>query len=182
MNDPAGLPLALYQANLELQARIGRLIQESSRHWLDFGQRLAGGMAGPEPGLQAMLRSQDWQALASLPAEAFWRQLQPRPDDHVAIAQIAVAAQTAFSRGLQDAVQDWQRRTVGALDDAGLTAAVSDPAWEALFRSWRALMPPLPGQDAGGAPTPTPAPRKRPAGKPAACAAAAKKGAPRPRR
>ena len=40
MNDPTDLPLALYQANFDLQVRIGELLQDSGRHWLEFGQRL----------------------------------------------------------------------------------------------------------------------------------------------
>lgn len=164
MKDPTGLPLALYHANTGLQARIGALIQDGSRYWLEFGQRLLNdGIVESGAELQELLRTQDWQKLATLPAEAFWRQLQQRFGDQQAAAQIAVAAQTAFARGLQDAVQDWQRETAEALDGAGLAFPVGDPDWSRLFSAWEPLL-------AGAAPTakkPTTATAGRPAAKPA---------------
>ena len=141
MKNPTGLPLALYHANAALQARIGSLIQDGGQHWLDFSQRLINdGLVESGAELQELMRSQDWQALASLPAEAFWRQLQQRFGDQQAATQIMVAAHTAFARGLQDAVQDWQRETVEALDAAGLGLPAGDPDWSRLFSAWEPLL------------------------------------------
>jgi len=147
MKDPTALPLSLYQANADLQTRIGALIQDSGRQWLDYARRLVGDcVAEGNAGLQGVLLAQDWQRLAALPADAFWRQLQQRFGDQQATAQAAVAAQTAFANGLQEALGDWQRDTAAALDEAGLAYPALDPDWSLLF-SWE---PPQPAGAATG--------------------------------
>ena len=85
MKDPTALPLALYRANSELQSRLAELVQDSALMWLEFGQRMINeGMVDDSSDVQEMLRTQDWQKLLSLPADAFWRQLQQRFGDHQA--------------------------------------------------------------------------------------------------
>ena len=107
MSNANTLPLDLYKANLELQVRIGKLFQEGGKQWLDYGYRLASdGIAESDAEIAQLLQSEDWQKLATLPAEAFWRQLQQRFGDSQAAAQIAITAQTGFAHGLQEAVQD----------------------------------------------------------------------------
>lgn len=136
MNDPTALPLALYQANLALQTRLGELVQAGGRHWLEFGQRLVNdGLVENNIELQEILRTLDWQKLAALPADAFWRQMQQRFGDQQAAAQLTVAAQSAFAHELQDALGAWQRDTIAALDDAGfgLAAPVVSSDWTVLF-------------------------------------------------
>jgi len=183
MNDPTALPLALYQANAALQARLGQLLQASGQHWLELGQRLfQDGLADARAGQDQLSRaSGDWQALAALPAEAFWRQLQQRFGDQQAATQVAVAAQTAFARGLQEALQAWQEDTVQALEAAGLALPLSGD-WAALFAHW----PPPPGRAsqaaASASPATGPAPRRRPRKTAPAAKPAAKRTSPRPRR
>lgn len=136
MNDPTALPIALYQANLALQTRLGELVQAGGRHWLEFGQRLVNdGLVENSIELQEILRTLDWQKLAALPADAFWRQMQQRFGDQQAATQLAVAAQSAFAHELQDALGAWQRDTIAALDDAGfgLAAPVVSSDWTVLF-------------------------------------------------
>src|SRR5690606_14383958 len=109
MKAQTALPQALYRTNLQLQARLAALLQDTARQWLDFWQRLVEeGVLESDAGLQALGRH-DWQALAALPADAFWRQVQQRFGDQQAAAQVAVAVQAAFARGLQDAMRDWRR-------------------------------------------------------------------------
>lgn len=144
-HDTAGntaLPLNLYKANLELQVRINKLLQESARQWLDMGNRLVGdGIAESNAEVESLLQAQDWQKLASLPAETFWRQLQQRFGDSQAATQIAISAQTAFTTGLQQAVQTWQKETASAVgtaaNDAALNAA--NKAWESAVQQWSGL-------------------------------------------
>lgn len=180
MKGPNGLPQALYRANLQLQARIAELLQDGSRQWLDFGQRLV------EEGLlerDAELRSlgrHDWQALAALPADAFWRQVQQRFGDQQAAAQVSVAVQAAFARGLQEAMREWRRDTAAALDGAGLGFPVDNPMWSALFQGWDALPGLVPGFP-GHAPTAS-ATASPPGGTPAAPRARPAKSAPRTRK
>ncbi|MCD9029036.1 phasin family protein [Luteimonas sp. BDR2-5] len=158
MNDVTGVPLRLYRANLELQARIGSLLQQSGTHWLDFAQRLAGdGIAESNAELATVLKAGDWEKLATLPVDIFWRQLQQRVGDSQEAAQIAVNAQTEFAGGVQEALIAWQKETAEALasaKDAGVDAATLD-AWRGLQDAWAALLQP-PGT---GAPPP-----KKPAG------------------
>ena len=136
------LPLDLYKANLELQARLGKLFQEGGKQWLDYGYRLVNdGIAETDAEIEQVLRSEDWQKLATLPAESFWRQLQQRFGDSQAATQMAVTAQAGFVRGLQEAVQAWQKQTTEALGTVASTTAFGDPTWSNLFKPWEQLLP-----------------------------------------
>ena len=173
MNDPTDLPLALYQANVDLQVRIGELLQDSGRHWLEFGQRLVNdGLVENGAELQQLMAAGDWQKLAALPADAFWRQLQQRFGDQQAAAQIAVAAQSSFARDLQDALSRWQQETIAAMDEAGFGLAVPavDTQWTAMFGN--AAIPRAPAAKKA---TPAAPAANRPARKPTASKATAKK-------
>jgi hypothetical protein len=140
MGNVSDLPLRLYKANLELQMRIGRLIQQSGSDWIDLGtQALGEGVAEGEAEASELLRSHDWQGLAAMPVEAFWRQAQQRIGDSQALVQVAVNAQNAFASGLIEAVQDWQRETADALAGAGKTTDL-DEAWHAAFEPWRQFL------------------------------------------
>lgn len=139
MGNPADLPLKLWKANLDLQMRIGQLIQDSGREWMEVGTRAVGeGVEEGDAELREFLRSGDWQSLAALPVDAFWRQAQQRFGDGQAVTQIAVTAQNAFSAGLIEALQDWQKQTARILAEAGKTPdAAAD--WQAMFAPWLAF-------------------------------------------
>ena len=142
MSDISKLPLNLYKANLGLQVKLGRLFQESGRQWIDYGYRLVNdGIVESNAEAEALLTAEDWQKLATLPAESFWRQLQQRFGDSQAVAQIAVTAQTDFARGLQEAFQAWQQQTAGVLGEVA-PAALSggDSPWANLFKPWQQLL------------------------------------------
>ncbi|GAA5232011.1 phasin family protein [Verticiella sediminum] len=126
-------PLALYKAHLKFHTSVNRLYQEGARRWLGFCHQLvADGIAESDAEVEALLHTENWQKLSTLPAEAFWRQVQQRFDDARAAARIAITAQTAFAAGLQDAAQAWQRETVDAL---GRLAAAHP-----LGTAWRGLI------------------------------------------
>lgn len=73
------LPIQLYKANAELQLQITRLLQESGHHWLEAMQQLsAGGVLETTSRIQNLQQAADWQALATLPSEVFWRLCQGR--------------------------------------------------------------------------------------------------------
>lgn len=140
MGNASNLPLALWQANLQLQQRIGRLLQDSGRAWMQLGTRAAGeGAAEFDAEFRRLLHGGDWQALAALPVEAFWRQAEQRVGDGQAFNQLALQVQDGFVRGLGEALQDWQAQLAEAWSDAGLVAgAVPDfaQAWDALVANW----------------------------------------------
>ena len=183
MKDPTALPMALAQANYELQARLAELAQSGGQYWHDLVQRLVNeGIVESNAELQEVLHTQDWQRLLSLPADRFWRQLQQRFGDQQAATQIAVAAQANFARGVQEALGAWQRDTAAALDQAGLATPALDPGWAGLLAGWETLLPDLAFSDspqpvAAPAPHRKAGPGKAPTRKPAQKPAAAKKTA-----
>lgn len=141
MSNPIEVTLSLYKANLELQLKLARLVQENSRQWLDFSYRLVNdGIAESNAGVEHLLKTEDWQNLATLPAESFWRQLQQRFGDSQTAAQIAISAQTAFSSGLQDAVRNWQKETTSTLGSLAPTAPLNVSNWNELFKPWEQLV------------------------------------------
>ncbi|MFT3717263.1 hypothetical protein [Pseudorhodoferax sp.] len=148
MSSSVPTPFALYQANLDLLMRLEQLRQQASRQWLDFGSAAlqqdaaqAFGEAGE------MGRTANWQTLAALPAEAFWRQLQLQFGRSQAMAEQAAHTQAEYAAGLVDAVQQWQAQATQAL--GGDAAQGSSPATHAMqdfLRPWQAWMPPRAGQ------------------------------------
>lgn len=155
MRDATELPLRLIRANLELQLRIAALIQDNGRQWTELAGRAVGdGRVEHDAELRDLLRTNDWPALAALPANAFWRQMQQRIGDGQELARIAVGAQNTFASGLVDALQAWQRETADALA-AGGTAATGDDAWRAWLEPWERWL---------SAPEP-PAERRKPKGR-----------------
>ena len=83
-----------------------------------------------------------------MPGEAFWRQWQQRLGDAQATTQVAVATQTAFARGLQEAVREWQMETTRAL--GGTAGATSVPnTWNDLMKTWQSFLPDAAGLQGG---------------------------------
>jgi len=110
------LPLDLYKANVELQLRITRLLQEGAHRWLESIQKSsAEGVAETTAEIDGLLGSANWQSIATLPAETFWRAFQHRVNDGQAINQLAIKNQAAFTAGLQQALESWQKAMIGVL-------------------------------------------------------------------
>ena len=134
------LPIHLYKANAELQLQITRLLQESSHHWLEAMQQLsAGGVLETTLRIQGLQQAADWQALATLPSEVFWRLCQGRMGDAQAVGQVAAKSQTAFANGLRQALTTWQSsvsEAFGASGDAASFAQLCQP-W---MQPWSALV------------------------------------------
>lgn len=142
MKKMSELPLNLYKSNLELQLKIGKLIQESGREWFDFGHRLIDdGIAESKAEVDELLKTGDWEKLTALPAESFWRQVQQRFGDSQAAAQIAIGAQAAFASGLQEALEAWQKETTQALGENPFAGSLGDGAWADLLKPWEQLLP-----------------------------------------
>lgn len=140
MRDATGLPLQLLKANLELQLQLAKLIQDSGQRWAELATRAVGDeRAEHDAELRELLRANDWQALAALPADAFWRRMQQRIGDGQELARIAVGAQNAFAGGLAEALQAWHKETAAALASGG-AAAPTDEAWRVLTEPWERLL------------------------------------------
>lgn len=142
MSNTTDLPLNLYKANLELQTKVTRLAQQNLQQWLEWGNRLLGdGIADSDATVAGLLKAKNWQDVATLPADAFWRQLQQRFGDSQAAAQIAISTQTAFAQGLQEAVQAWQKEAAEALGTTSL-ATTQGSAWSELFKPLEQILQP----------------------------------------
>lgn len=162
------LPFALWKANLDLQARIARVLQDSGQAWTELGTRAAGEGAAEFDAQLRRLAQGDWQAFATLPVEAFWRQFEQRVGDGQAVNQAALKAQEDFVQGLLAALQDWQRQLAQAWPQGADTfgPGVAE-AWRSLAAQWdagAAAASPPPGR---GTPKAEPRPgAKRAPGKP----------------
>ena len=118
------LPIQLYKANAELQLQITRLLQESGHHWLEAMQQLsAGSMLETTSRIQNLQQAADWQALATLPSEVFWRLCQGRMGDTQAVGQAAAKSQAAFADGLRQSLSVWQASVSEAFGASGDTAS-----------------------------------------------------------
>src|SRR5690606_5796434 len=123
MDKASNLPMALLKANLDLQARLGDLLQQGGQQWLEQGTRAAGESAAEFQAQAArLLQAGDWQALAALPMETFWRQAGQPAGDGQAAAQASLKAQENFVGGLTEALQEWQRDLAKAWAVAGIDA------------------------------------------------------------
>lgn len=119
-------PLALYKANLELVMRLGALLQESRLRWTRFGVASADEAIERTLGETGrLLTSNDWQSLASLPGEAFWKAMQGEPGPMHGAIETAVNNQAAFAQGLQEAFGAWQQQCSELIRDAGGKLPVS---------------------------------------------------------
>src|SRR5690606_24985820 len=110
-------PFSLFKAHLELQLRLQRLMQENGQQWLESATR-AGSERITESSaeIESLLKAKNWQELATLPAQAFWRQSQHYVGGAQALTHVAIQNRTAFTQGLQQAIHDWQEsvtQTVG---------------------------------------------------------------------
>jgi len=126
------LPIHLYKANAELQLRVTRLLQESGHRWIEAMQQLsADGVLETTSRIQGLQQAADWQALATLPSDVFWRLCQGRMGDAQAVGQVAVKSQTAFADGLRQALADWQESVSKALGSNAEAPSVAQ-----LFQQW----------------------------------------------
>lgn len=147
------LSLDLFKANAELQLRLTRLLQESGQQWLDAVQRSStDDIAETTAEIEGVLRADTWQSLATLPAESFWRAFQDRASDVQQVNKIAVQNQTAFTTGLQQALQTWQASVGKAVDQTVAGAGKSDPLQD-MLKQWGdtwASMAAMPGKGKTG--------------------------------
>lgn len=135
-------PLNLFKANAELQLRIAQLMRESGHRWLASAQQTsAAGISETTAELQSLLRAEDWQSLASLPAEAFMRRLEDRMSDAKSASDIAIKNQEAFASGLKQALETWQKAVADALRADASPNLPALPLQD-IFKQWLAVWTP----------------------------------------
>ncbi len=128
------LPLDLYKANVELQLRITRLLQEGGHRWLESVQKSnMRSMEQTTAEIEGLLQTGNWQSLATLPADTFWRLFQHGVNDSQTINQLAIQNQTEFTTGLQAALEAWQKSVIGVASNTSAAVPVMD-----IFKQWGA--------------------------------------------
>lgn len=128
------LSLDLYKANVELQLRIIRLLQETGHQWLEAVQRAStDNIAETGAEIESLLRTANWQSLGTLPGESFWRLFQQRTGDVQLVNQIAVKNQAALTGGLQQALESWQKSVGSVVGTANVARPLQD-----IFGQWGA--------------------------------------------
>ncbi len=145
------IPLGLFKANIELQLRITRLLQDSGQQWLESAQRAgADSIAETTSEIESLLRAGNWQSLATLPAESFWRLIQQRTGDAQAINQTVIKNQAQFTTGLQQALESWQRSVLGAIGEDSAAQPLQD-LFKQWGQAWTAATAPAPKKNDKGA-------------------------------
>ncbi len=128
------LPLDLYKANVELQLRITRLLQEGGHRWLESVQKSSmRSMEQTTAEIEGLLQTANWQSLATLPADTFWRLFQHGVNDNQTINQLAIQNQAEFTSGLQEALEAWQKSVLGVVANTNAAVPVMD-----IFKQWGA--------------------------------------------
>mgnify|MGYP001637221164 CR=1 FL=1 len=128
------LPLDLYKANVELQLRITRLLQQGGHRWLESVQQSS--MRSVEQTtaeIEGLLQTGNWQSLATLPADTFWRLFQHGVNDSQTINELAIQNQTEFTNGLQEALEAWQKSVMAVASNTSAALPVMD-----IFKQWGA--------------------------------------------
>ena len=135
VNEDGTYNLSETQARAILELRLQRLMQENGQQWLENATR-AGSENIAESGteIESLLKAQNWQELATLPAQAFWRQFQYHVGGAQALTQVAIKNQTTFTQGLQIAIQDWQKSVTQAVGQGDAVLPFQD-----IFKQWGAV-------------------------------------------
>ncbi|QFY78784.1 phasin family protein [Alcaligenes faecalis] len=128
------LPLDLYKANVELQLRITRLLQEGGHRWLESVQKSSmRSMEQTTAEIEGLLQTGNWQSLATLPADTFWRLFQHGVNDSQTVNQLAIQNQTEFTSGLQEALEAWQKSVMTVVSNTSAAVPMMD-----IFKQWGA--------------------------------------------
>ncbi|KAB2758343.1 MULTISPECIES: phasin family protein [Brucella/Ochrobactrum group] len=129
------VPLKLHKANLELQIQINRLMQEGGKRWLEVASQASNeGITEALAEIEALRKAENWQTLATLPGESFWRVLQQRVGDTQELSQAAIKNQTAFASGLQEAIEGWQKAVSEAVGNVSSAQPIQD-----IFKQWTSV-------------------------------------------
>jgi len=157
-------PLALYKANLDLALRVGRLLSEHRRQWARQG------LARVDEAVNRTLRESeralaagDWEQLSKLPGDGFWASIQADADALQASTDAAIAQQSSFANGLQEAVDAWQAACGEAIREAGVALPTTTGFEDFLKVFTTATRPEVPPAAAATKAGPAAAAAKKPA-------------------
>lgn len=104
------LPLKLYKANMQLHLELTRLLQEGTHRWLEAAhERGSRRIDQTKADMEGLMDSANWQSVAMLPAETFWRLHQHQVNTLQGNNRLVIKNQAAFITGLQQAISGWQK-------------------------------------------------------------------------
>lgn len=136
MSIDTNFPFALFKANLAFGLQVTQLLQQNRQQWLDRGAlSINRHIAEASYELNELKQSENWNTLITLPGHALWRVLSRQTSDLQTARETAVANQTAFTSGLQEALAQWQHDAAGALGQAGNAIPIQTTLNE-LLQKW----------------------------------------------
>jgi hypothetical protein len=128
MSIDTNLPMELYKANVQLWMQMNLLLQETRQQWADLGDKtLNDDVDETRAELDELAKATDWKELTNLPGSAIWHHMQKRVGDLQACTETAIAEQTRFASGLQQALANWQKSTTQAFTEAGKSLPMAIP-------------------------------------------------------
>jgi hypothetical protein len=142
MSEQNQFPLDMVKAGLELNVRIAKLMHESTQRWLDLTQRMGcEDIEECQEELRNLWQTDNWQRLAVLPGEAFWRQLQKRFTGNQSAIEIGIEVQADFNEGLRKALCEWQDAANGVQPHAALKSEACELPFTEFFKGWFPMWP-----------------------------------------
>ncbi|MGC8213166.1 hypothetical protein [Ralstonia pseudosolanacearum] len=154
MDDQSDLPLALYKARLALAQRLFELALSARQRWLALGvELLAEDIASIQAASAALRSAQNWQAVAAIWPNAWWRINQHGVTALEGILRTALSNHTTMAIGTQQAVGQWQQAVVQALHLAG-NAMPLYGFWQNTLSALDAVPPVIPERLPDGTSTP----------------------------
>ena len=139
---PASPGLALAKANAVLALHSLALLQQTSRRtWERRAQHLSDIEQETLAEASQIAEAPDWQALAALPASAFWRLANRQVDAWKELTERSISAQSELAEGMRKLLAEWQHSTAEAMSQAR-SAMPLHAALEATLHGWADKQPP----------------------------------------
>lgn len=110
--------LTLYKVNLQFTFRLCDLLRDNALRWSEAGNRAVDSCAAElESAATRMLDAGDWNSLAFISSDLYWKalQLQTRAVQH--LAETTLSNHTTLSAATQEAVSAWQQEAASALKE-----------------------------------------------------------------
>ena len=110
----------LYKANLDLWFKFCQISQQGRHQMLELDERIiSDSIEGTRAARELLSDTRNWQELAALPGDIWWRGLYSRFDEIQLATELFLKRHTKVTSECQQALADWQKASAGALKEAG---------------------------------------------------------------
>jgi leucyl aminopeptidase (aminopeptidase T) len=110
--------LTLYKVNLQFSFRLCDLLRENALRWSEAGNRAVDACAAElESATTRMLDAGDWNSLAFISNDLYWKALQLQTRAVQQLSETTLGNQTTLSSATQEAVSAWQKEASAALKE-----------------------------------------------------------------